>query len=84
MIGDFSRTGISTMINTGSNFGLGANVFGGGFQNKHLKSFTWGNDAITDFDKFIETIKIMKSRRNKDLSESEILFLKQYYKSFNK
>ena len=84
MIGDFTRTGISTMINTGSNFGLGANVFGGGFQNKHLKSFTWGNDAITDFDKFIETIKIMKSRRNKDLSESEILFLKQYYKSFNK
>ena len=84
MIGDFTRTGISTMINTGSNFGLGANVFGGGFQNKHLKSFTWGNDAITDFDKFIETIKIMKSRRNKDLSESEILFLKEYYKSFNK
>ena len=84
MIGDFSRTGISTMINTGSYIGLGANVFGGGFQNKHLKSFGWGNNAITDFDKFIETIKIMKSRRNKDLSESEFLFLKEYYKSFNK
>ena len=31
MIGDFSRTGISTMINTGSYFGLGANIFGNGF-----------------------------------------------------
>ena len=84
MVGDFSRTGISTMINTGSYIGLGTNVFGGGFQNKYLESFSWGNDSITDFDKFIETIKIMKSRRNQELSNSEFFFLKKYYKSFNK
>ena len=29
MIGDFTRTGISTMINTGSYFGLGANIYTG-------------------------------------------------------
>ena len=84
MIGDFTRTGISTMINTGSNFGLGANVFGGGFQNKYIESFSWGKDDITDFNKFIETIKIIKSRRDKELSESELLFLKECYKSFIK
>ena len=38
MIGDFTRTGISTMINSGSNFGLGSNIFGSGFQDKYIKS----------------------------------------------
>ena len=32
MVGDYTRTGISTMINTGSYFGMGSNVFGSGFQ----------------------------------------------------
>ena len=79
MIGDFTRTGISTMINTGSYMGLGANIFGEGFQNKHIESFAWGKDDVTNFDKFIETIKIIKSRRNKKLLDSEISFLKSYY-----
>ena len=62
MIGDFTRTGISTMINTGSYFGLGCNIFGGGFQEKYIKSFSWGRDSIVEFDKLITTIKIMKDR----------------------
>ena len=84
MIGDFTRTGISTMINTGSYIGLGANLFGAGFQNKHTKSFSWGNNQITDFNKFIDTIKIIKSRRNKEISDLEISFLKYYYQLINK
>ncbi len=84
MIGDFSRTGISTMINTGSYIGLGANIFGGGFQNKYIESFSWGKDDITDFSKLLETIKIIKSRRNEELSDAETSFLKNYYNSFIK
>ncbi len=84
MIGDFSRTGISTMINTGSYFGLGANIFDGGFQNKYISSFSWGNNDIVDFNKFISTIKIMKSRRLKKVSDIEVLFLKNLYDSKTK
>jgi len=79
MIGDYSRIGISTMINTGSYIGLGANVFGGGFQEKYLKSFSWGKEDITDFNKFIQTITIMKSRRNKKVTDLELSFLKEFY-----
>lgn len=79
MIGDFSRTGISTMINTGSYFGLGANIFGHGFQNKHIPSFSWGDNETVDFNKFIETIKIMKKRRSKNISDLEVLFLQNFY-----
>ena len=82
MIGDFTRTGISTMINTGSNIGLGSNIFGGGFQNKYINSFSWGEKDIVDFNKFIETVKIMKDRRNEKISKTEVSFLKKiYYKN---
>tara|TARA_B100000029_G_scaffold148056_1_gene143230 strand:+ start:1327 stop:2511 length:1185 start_codon:yes stop_codon:yes gene_type:complete len=84
MIGDFSRTGISTMINTGSYIGLGANIFGEGFQKKYIKSFNWGQNEFVEFNKFIETIKIMKKRRSKELSDFEVLFLKKLYDNYIK
>ena len=84
MIGDFTRTGISTMINTGSYIGLGSNIFGGGFQDKYIKSFSWGNNHTVEFDKFIKTIQIMKDRRSEKLSDTEIFFLKKNYKKIKK
>ena len=84
MIGDFTRTGISTMINTGSYFGLGCNLFGGGFQEKYVQSFSWGKDSMVEFDKFINTIKIMKDRRSQKLSDTEINFLKNIYQKLKK
>ena len=80
MIGDYTRVGISSMLNTGTYIGLGANVFGSGFQDKHIQSFSWGRDGIkTDFDKFIETCQKMYSRKGKELSEIDINFLRFLY-----
>ena len=84
MVGDYTRIGISTMINTGSYFGLGANIFGSDFQDKYIKSFSWGNNDVTEFHKLIDTIKIIKSRRSEILKESEISFLKTLYNSIIK
>tara|TARA_Y100001970_G_scaffold3812_1_gene4370 strand:+ start:3600 stop:4787 length:1188 start_codon:yes stop_codon:yes gene_type:complete len=84
MIGDFTRIGISTMINTGSYFGLGCNVFGGGFQEKYIESFSWGKDSMVKFDKLINTIKIMKDRRSQKLFVSEINFLENFYQKIKK
>ena len=34
-----------------------------GFQNKHIPNFSWGMDGEkTDFDKFIQTLKIVKEK----------------------
>ena len=80
MIGDYTRIGISTMLNTGTYIGLGANVFGPGFQNKHIPSFSWGsNEVKTDFEKFISTCEKMYVRRSQQLSEVEINFLSFLY-----
>ena len=80
IIGDYTRIGISTMLNTGTYIGLGANVFGPGFQNKHISSFSWGsNEVKTDFKKFISTCEKMYVRRSQQLSEVEINFLSFLY-----
>ena len=79
LIGDYTRTGISTMLNTGTFIGLGANVFGAGFQPKYIESFKWGIDDKTNFDKFIQTCQEVKRRRNRVMSKTEIKLLKKLY-----
>jgi UDP-N-acetylglucosamine diphosphorylase/glucosamine-1-phosphate N-acetyltransferase len=44
-MGDYSKAGISTMFNTGTVAGVNVNVFGAGFQPKHIPSFSWGGHA---------------------------------------
>ncbi|NIJ55238.1 putative sugar nucleotidyl transferase [Dyadobacter arcticus] len=67
IMGDFSKAGISTMFNTGSVVGVSVNVFGAGFQNKHIPSFSWGGAAegITEyrFQKALEVAKDTVNRR---------------------
>ena len=82
-IGDYTRTGISTMLNSGTVIGLGANVFGSDFQDKYIDSFQWGRQDKTDFQKFIETCNKMKERRNSKFSKIEIQLLKQIYNSID-
>ena len=79
MIGDFSKIGISTMLNTGTYIGLGANVFGGDFQDKFIQSFSWGKEDVTDFKKFLSTLEVVKSRRDKNVSQNEKNLLHTLY-----
>ena len=79
MIGDFSKIGISTMLNTGTYIGMGANVFGSGFQDKLIQSFSWGKKEVTDFRKFLSTLEVVKSRRDENISEKEKNLLRTLY-----
>ena len=74
-MGDYSRTGISTMLNTGTIIGLGANIFGEGFQEKYIPSFQWGKTGKTELDKFLCTAEKMKKRKSKNMSLGEKEFL---------
>ncbi len=80
-VGDYTKTAISTMINTGTYIGMGANVFGTGFQSKFIPSFSWGRSDRTDLDKFLETLHIVKGRRDKKVSKSEVEIIKKLYNS---
>ena len=80
-IGDYTKTGISTMIISGTFIGLGANVFCSGFQPKYIESFGWGREDKTDFEKFIITCKKIKERRKLQMSEVEIKLLKKIYEN---
>ncbi|MFQ6610504.1 MAG: putative sugar nucleotidyl transferase [Fidelibacterota bacterium] len=83
LMGDYCKSGISTMFNTGTYAGVGANIFGGGFQPKYIPSFSWSPDSKTKFDKFIKTCELVKNRRNMKLSNDEKDLLFELYEGLN-
>ena len=72
-IGDFTRTAIGTLLNTGINIGLSCNILGGMLvAEKEIDNFTWFSpDGPTEykFEKAIETIETAMARRKIDLSD---------------
>lgn len=82
-MGDYTKAGISTMFNTGTVVGVCSNVFGAGFQDKHIPSFMWGgaDTKYVDyrFDKALEVIRATMARRNKELTDKDIAILKHVH-----
>ena len=78
MMGDHSKTGINTMFNTGTVAGVNANIFGDGYQNRYIPSFSWGGPV--EYRKFLlrkafQVANAVFKRRNRvfDDTEKEIL-----------
>jgi UDP-N-acetylglucosamine diphosphorylase/glucosamine-1-phosphate N-acetyltransferase len=74
MIGDHSKSAINTMFNTGSVIGFSCNIFGAGFPEKYVPSFTWGGDkssTVYDLQKAVETAKVVLSRRKINFEKEE-------------
>ncbi|MCX6214713.1 GlmU family protein [Spirosoma sp.] len=84
-MGDFTKAGISTMFNTGTVVGVSANVFGGGFQPKHIPSFSWGGagDGFTPYriDKAIQVAREAFIRRDKAFDEVEEQILRAIFET---
>ena len=74
-IGDHSKTGIGTLLNTGTVIGFSSNVFGGGMpKEKYVSSFAWGDiNGFQEYklDKAIEIAGKVKERREEKLTEAE-------------
>ena len=67
-IGDHSKTGINTMLNTGTVIGVFANVYGGDFPPKFIPSFAWGGSAgfvEHQLEKALATARNVMKRRKK-------------------
>lgn len=75
IMGDHAKTGINTMFNTGTVVGMCANIFGGGFPDKFIPSFSWGSaeKGFSEFrmDKAEEAANAMMSRRGIKLSKRD-------------
>ena len=69
------------MRNTGTYIRLAANVFGGGFQNKFIPSFSWGKNDKMELEKFLSTLEIVKDRRGLKVSNNEINQITDLYNS---
>lgn len=81
--GDHSKFGINTMLNTGTICGIYSNVAGGGFPDKLIGSFEWnilgkGKEKY-DFEKAIETGKLVMKRRGFEMTESYIKLVRAIY-----
>jgi len=85
LFGDHVKTGIGTMLTTGSVLGAGANVFGGHVGSKYVPPFAWGDGepyGTFDLEKFLQVAERMMARRHVELSESGKQQLTDaYYKS---
>jgi len=72
MFGDHAKTGIGTMLSTGSVIGAGANVFGGAMPPKVVPPFSWGEHEPYDtfeLAKFLEVAERAMARRNVKLGK---------------
>jgi UDP-N-acetylglucosamine diphosphorylase/glucosamine-1-phosphate N-acetyltransferase len=73
-MGDHSKCGINTMFNTGTIVGVSCNIFGGGFPEKFIPSFSWGgSDGVVRYDlnRALETAGRMMARRGRHLTDEE-------------
>lgn len=81
-MGDHSKCGINTMFNTASVVGVSCNVFGSGFPDKYLPSFSWGNKGdLFDFKKALIGMNNMMERRGLQLSDGEKKILRYIFDS---
>ena len=71
-MGDYSKTGINTMLNTATVIGVCSTIFSAGFPPKYVANFSWGGEKdspIYDFEKAIEAGNRMMERRGLKLTE---------------
>ncbi|MFL5479071.1 MAG: putative sugar nucleotidyl transferase [Gemmatimonadaceae bacterium] len=83
LFGDHSKTGIGTMLSTGSVIGAGANVFGSNMPPKVVPPFAWGESEpydTYDVTKFLAVAEHVMSRRNVELGAKGRLQLTEAHK----
>jgi UDP-N-acetylglucosamine diphosphorylase/glucosamine-1-phosphate N-acetyltransferase len=81
-MGDHSKSGINTMFNTGTVVGFACNVYGTGFPDKFVPSFSWGGaEGLVEFrmDKMLETAERMMGRRKRDLTDAQEKMIKKVF-----
>ncbi|MDR1860864.1 MAG: glucose-1-phosphate thymidylyltransferase [Bacteroidales bacterium] len=72
IMGDFSRTGISSMFNTGTVIGTGCNIYGAGFPRQFIPSFAEGGAhgyTVNTLKALFKTLAVAMNRRGRELTD---------------
>lgn len=82
-IGDHTKTGIGTLLNTGISIGFSCNIYGGTLvTSREVPSFSWGDESGYDLyrlDKALAVARVVMSRRNREFTlDDEKLFADIY------
>jgi len=86
-MGDHSKFGINTMVNTGTIIGFSVNLFGSGFPRNFIPSFSWGGTSgfkTYQLKKAIETAKLVMQRRDKIFSNKDTRIFNHIYNQTSK
>lgn len=87
LCGDHTKAGINTMFTTGTVTGIFANIFGGGFFQQNIQSFSWGGhseDELYQFEKAASVAELVMSRRNYNPTIEEKILWKTVFAQFVK
>lgn len=82
-VGDHSKFGINSMLNTGTVIGVGCNVYGADFPPKYVPSFCWGGAAgFVEHEqaKCLSTAEKVMGRRNRELTRAHRTMLETVFK----
>ena len=84
-MGDHSKCGINTMLNSGTVVGISVNLFGSGFCEKFIPSFTWGGaDTHTTtyrLSKALEVAESVMNRRSQKLTKQDKYILTHIFRA---
>jgi UDP-N-acetylglucosamine diphosphorylase/glucosamine-1-phosphate N-acetyltransferase len=83
IMGDHSKIGINSMINTGTVIGVNVNLYGSGFPRNFIASFSWGGSTgfkAFNLNKAFQVAERVYARRGKDFNETEKKILRHIYK----
>jgi len=82
IMGDYSKTGINTMINTGTVIGINANIYGSGYQRNFINSFLTGGTTgfrILNLKKIMDVAARVYYRRGREFDDTEQELLRRVY-----
>jgi len=84
IMGDHSKTGINSMLNTGTLCGVCCNLFSDGYPPKFVPSFSWVSDhniVPYHFEKAVEAMGKMMERRSVPLTPAYYRMMKAIFES---
>jgi UDP-N-acetylglucosamine diphosphorylase / glucose-1-phosphate thymidylyltransferase / UDP-N-acetylgalactosamine diphosphorylase / glucosamine-1-phosphate N-acetyltransferase / galactosamine-1-phosphate N-acetyltransferase len=83
-LGDHVKTGIGTVINTGTTVGAGSNLFGGRMPPSYVPAFSWGAGTdLTEYrlEPFLQVAARSMARRGMELDEGTAAVLSRAWES---
>lgn len=80
---DHSKTAINSMLNSGTVCGVSSSILTNNFPPKYIPSYAWVTDTgidVFDYEKAVDTARIVMARRGVELTESYKTMLKYLFR----